>query len=96
MNRIAESELIINSRGAIYHIDLLPEELANTIITVGDPGRVAEVSKYFDKKSKPHIHFHIKNSCGHIIWNGILSFGIHIANPSIGNRILIVEKVENF
>lgn len=48
MNRIAESELIINSRGAIYHIDLLPEELANTIITVGDPGRVAEVSKYFD------------------------------------------------
>jgi uridine phosphorylase len=48
MLRIQESELIINSRGAIYHLDLRPEELANTVITVGDPGRVAEVSKYFD------------------------------------------------
>lgn len=48
MQRIAESELIINSRGAIYHLDLRPEELATTIITVGDPDRVKEVSKYFD------------------------------------------------
>jgi uridine phosphorylase len=48
MQRIAESELIINSRGAIYHLDLRPEELAETIITVGDPDRVKEVSKHFD------------------------------------------------
>ena len=48
MNRIAESELIINSRGAVYHLDLRPEELADTIITVGDPDRVAAVSKHFD------------------------------------------------
>lgn len=46
--QIPESELIINSRGAIYHLDVRPEELADTIITVGDPNRVAEVSKYFD------------------------------------------------
>lgn len=49
MQRIAESELIINSRGAVYHLDLRPEELATHIITVGDPDRVEEVSKYFDK-----------------------------------------------
>jgi len=49
MNIIAESELIINQRGAIYHLDVRPEELATTIITVGDPDRVKEVSKYFDK-----------------------------------------------
>lgn len=49
MQRIAESELIINSRGAVYHIDLRPEELARQIIIVGDPDRVAMVSKYFDK-----------------------------------------------
>lgn len=49
MIRIAESELILNSRGAIYHLDLRPEELASTIITVGDPGRVAQVSKHFDQ-----------------------------------------------
>ena len=46
--RIPESELILNDRGAVYHLNLLPEELASTIITVGDPGRVQQVSKYFD------------------------------------------------
>lgn len=45
---IPESELIITDRGAIYHLDLKPSELATTIITVGDPGRVAQVSKHFD------------------------------------------------
>ena len=49
MSRIAESELIINDRGAVYHLDLRPEEIGGTVITVGDPDRVAEVSKYFDK-----------------------------------------------
>lgn len=48
MNRIAASELIINPRGAMYHLDLRPEELAENVITVGDPGRVQKVSKYFD------------------------------------------------
>ncbi|MCU7550358.1 nucleoside phosphorylase [Chitinophagaceae bacterium LB-8] len=48
MQPIAASELIINERGAVYHLDLRPEELATTVITVGDPGRVPQVSKYFD------------------------------------------------
>ena len=47
-HRIEESELIINPRGAIYHLDLRPEELAHNVITVGDPDRVREVSKHFD------------------------------------------------
>ena len=49
MPRIEESELIINARGAIYHIDLRPDELATKIFLVGDPGRVPVVSKYFDR-----------------------------------------------
>ena len=49
MQRIAESEFILNSRGAVYHLNVRPEELANTIITVGDPDRVKEVSKHFDR-----------------------------------------------
>lgn len=48
MQRIAESELIINNRGAVYHLDTLPDEIATHIITVGDPDRVIEVSKHFD------------------------------------------------
>ncbi|HMU09587.1 MAG TPA: nucleoside phosphorylase [Ferruginibacter sp.] len=49
MQRIPESELIINSRGAIYHLDVRPEELAPTVIVVGDPDRVKKVSAHFDK-----------------------------------------------
>lgn len=49
MKSIAESELIINDRGAIYHLDLLPEELAHNVITVGDQDRVEKISQYFDK-----------------------------------------------
>ena len=56
MQRIAESELIINSRGAIYHLDLRPEELAKNIIVVGDPDRVAMVSKYFEKVEVKQQH----------------------------------------
>lgn len=48
MQRIAESELIINNRGAVYHLNVHPDELASTVITVGDPDRVKEVSKHFD------------------------------------------------
>ena len=48
MNKISESELILTPDGRVYHINLKPDELANTVITVGDPDRVKEVSKYFD------------------------------------------------
>lgn len=46
--RIPESELILNADGRIYHLNLMPDELADTIILVGDPGRVEKVSSYFD------------------------------------------------
>ncbi len=46
---ISPSELIINPDGSIYHLNLLPEDVADIIITVGDQDRVDQVSKYFDK-----------------------------------------------
>lgn len=42
------SELILNPDGSIYHLRLLPEDLADTVILVGDPDRVALVSRHFD------------------------------------------------
>jgi len=48
MNPIGDSELILNPDGSIYHLNLLPSDIADTIITVGDPDRVAMVSKHFD------------------------------------------------
>ncbi|NSL85516.1 nucleoside phosphorylase [Chitinophaga sp. Mgbs1] len=64
--RIAESELIINSRGAVYHLDVRPEELAHTIITVGDPDRVAAVSKHFDKIEHQSQHREFVTHTGYI------------------------------
>ena len=56
MKSIAASELIINNRGAAYHLNCRPEELAHTIITVGDPDRVKEVSKHFDSVEFKNNH----------------------------------------
>lgn len=49
MKPIKESELIINPEGTIYHLNLRPEDVAENIVLVGDPGRVEKISKYFDK-----------------------------------------------
>ena len=45
--RIPESELIINGDGSVFHIHIRPEQLADTVILVGDPGRVAMIKSYF-------------------------------------------------
>ena len=66
MTRIAESELIINNRGAVYHLDLLPEELGNTVVTVGDPDRVKEVSKHFDSIEVKRHHREFISHTGYI------------------------------
>jgi uridine phosphorylase len=62
MNTLSEADLIINPDGSIYHLNLLPEDIAQTVITVGDPERVSEVSKYFDyielKKGKREFITH--------------------------------------
>ncbi len=46
--KIKNSELILHPDGRIYHLNLKPEDLADTIILVGDPGRVEVVSSFFD------------------------------------------------
>lgn len=66
MSSIAASELIINDRGAVYHVNCRPEEIAETIITVGDPDRVKEVSKYFDKIEFSNQHREFVTHTGYI------------------------------
>ena len=55
-NIIAETELILNPNGSVYHLQLLPENIAENIIIVGDQGRVETVSRFFDT-----IDFKIQN-----------------------------------
>ena len=56
MKRIPETDLIINPDGSIYHLHLRPQDLADTVILVGDPGRVSQVSGHFDT-----VDFHSAN-----------------------------------
>jgi uridine phosphorylase len=56
INIIAETELILNPNGSVYHLKLLPENVAENIIIVGDQGRVETVSRFFDS-----IEFKVQN-----------------------------------
>jgi uridine phosphorylase len=49
MTRIADSELILNPDGSIFHLHLLPHQISDLILLVGDPGRVEMVSKNFER-----------------------------------------------
>ncbi|WP_394971856.1 nucleoside phosphorylase [uncultured Croceitalea sp.] len=82
---LAASELILNKDGSIYHLNLLPEDIADTIITVGDPDRVNDVSKHFDtievKKGKREFHTHTGVLKGKRI--SVISTGIGTDNIDI-------------
>ena len=56
MQTILNTDLLVNSDGSIYHLCLQPDQIADTILIVGDPARVEEISWYFDK-----VEFTIKN-----------------------------------
>lgn len=49
MAGISETDLILNEDGSVYHLNLLPKHISDTVITVGDPSRVYQVSQYFDE-----------------------------------------------
>ena len=48
MKPIAESELVLNPDGSVYHLHLKPENVADDVIVVGDQGRVEMISKYLN------------------------------------------------
>ncbi len=49
MAKISETDLILNPDGSVYHLNLLSKHISETIIAVGDPSRVYQVSEYFDE-----------------------------------------------
>ncbi len=85
MRAIPASELIINDDGSVFHLHLLPEQLADTVILVGDPGRVAMVAEFFDTQE-----CHVTNREFNAITGSykgkritVLSTGIGIGNIDI-------------
>lgn len=85
MERIPESELILNRDGSVYHLNLLPEDISTRIITVGDPDRVERVASFFDNiriKRKNREFETITGSIGNIDLT-VLSTGIGTSNIDI-------------
>jgi uridine phosphorylase len=85
MSKIPESELILNEDHSVYHLNLHPHEISDTIINVGDPDRVKMVSAFFDsievKKQKREFITHTGNYKGKRIT--VLSTGIGTDNIDI-------------
>lgn len=82
---INAADLIINEHGRIYHIDLLPQEIAQTIILVGDPQRVDCVSQYFDSIEVRRSHREFITHTGYVGNKrlSVVSTGISTANIDI-------------
>lgn len=85
LNQLAASELVLNDDGSVYHLNLLPEDIAGKIILVGDPDRVAKVSAFFDtveiRKNKREFYTHTGTLRGERIT--VMSTGIGTENIDI-------------
>lgn len=85
MRTIPASELIINDDGSIFHLHLRPGQLADTVILVGDPGRVALVAEHFDNRECEVSNREFRTVTG--TYRGrrmtVLSTGIGIGNIDI-------------
>ena len=79
--RFAESELIINADGSIFHLHVRPEQLAQKIILVGDPGRVDLVASHFEKAESRE--FRTKTGYYHGKRISVISTGIGCDNIDI-------------
>lgn len=82
---IPSSELIINDDGSVFHLHILPEDLADTLILMGDPGRVTLVGKQFDtiEVDKQSREFHTITGTYHGKRITALSHGIGTDNIDI-------------
>ncbi len=84
-NPISETDLILNADGSVYHLGLHPEHLTDIVLTVGDPERVAKVSRHFDRIE---ARLSRREFCAHIGYVGqqrlmVISSGMGTDNVEI-------------
>lgn len=91
MRVIEPSELLIKEDGSIYHLHLLPEQLADKVILVGDPGRVATVAKFFDS-----IECKVSNREFYTITGSYKGTRISVVSTGIGtdNIDIVVNELD--
>ena len=87
----AESELIINEDGSVFHLHLRPEQLADKVILVGDPGRVRLVASHFDS-----VECEVDNREFHTITGSFQGKRITVLSTGIGcdNIDIVVNEID--
>lgn len=97
MDLFPSSELILNSDGSVYHLHLLPDDVAEYIITVGDPERVDSIAKFFDKIriKKRNREFYTVTGTFQNKEISVISTGIGTDNIDIVfNELAILSKID--
>ena len=97
MDMLICSELILNNDGSVYHLKLHPEDIADTIIVVGDPNRVPLISKHFDKISVTKSNREFITHTGYIGKKhvSVMSTGIGVDNIDIVfNELDILSAID--
>ena len=97
MDKLICSELILNNDGSVYHLKLHPEDIADTIIVVGDPNRVPLISKHFDKISLTKSNREFITHTGYIGKKhvSVMSTGIGVDNIDIVfNELDILSAID--
>ncbi len=92
---ISETELILTRKGRIYHLDLAPDEIPDTIITVGDPGRVKQVSNYFDRILLKRVHREFVSHLGELGSEKLMVISTGIGTDNIDIVINEIDALVN-
>ncbi len=96
MKELTESDIILNNDGTIYHLGLHKDQIYPTIITVGDPSRVNEVSKYFDSIDYTNDNREFRAVGGRLGNNQIMVLSTGIGTDNIDIVLNEISLLINF
>lgn len=96
MNGIKRSELVTNSEGGVYHLNLLPEHIADTIILVGDPNRVSTISEKFDSIEIKRSNREIVTHTGYIGSKRLSAISTGMGTDNIDIVLTELDVLSNF
>ncbi len=96
MPLLAEPDLIVNADGSVYHLCMKPEDLADTVIVVGDPGRVADISSRFSQIESKRTNREFVSHTGFISGKRITALSTGIGPDNIDIVMHELDALANF
>ena len=96
MPLLAEPDLIVNDDGSVYHLCMRPEDLAETVIVVGDPNRVADISSRFSRVESSRSNREFISHTGEIFGKRITALSTGIGPDNIDIVMHELDALANF